>query len=196
LLWHFLAIVLTCISVLSGFDWFYFESFRGSPLRSFLFPAVRLGSSIPIVAPLVFYSVGMLNKDVKVINTAYASGQSVLIGLLIASSYKALTGRAHPPRQLIQATVDISREFHFGFLRGGVFWGWPSSHTSVAFAMTVTILMLYHDNQIVKYLSICYALYVGLAVSMSIHWFSDFMAGAIIGTVIGVVVGTSFAKTL
>jgi membrane-associated phospholipid phosphatase len=28
---------------------------------------------------------------------------------------------------------------------------------------------------------------------MTIHWFSDFMAGAIIGTVIGVVVGKRFA---
>jgi membrane-associated phospholipid phosphatase len=27
---------------------------------------------------------------------------------------------------------------------------------------------------------------------MTIHWFSDFLAGAIIGTVVGVVVGKSF----
>jgi membrane-associated phospholipid phosphatase len=40
--------------------------------------------------------------------------------------------------------------------------------------------------------AITYSLYVGIGVSMTIHWFSDFIAGAIIGTVVGVVVGKSF----
>jgi len=40
--------------------------------------------------------------------------------------------------------------------------------------------------------ALAYAFYIGIAVSMTIHWFSDFVAGAIIGTVIGLVVGTSF----
>jgi hypothetical protein len=44
-------------------------------------------------------------------------------------------------------------------------------------------------------LVVAYALYVGLGVSMTIHWFSDFAAGAIIGTVIGTVVGTSFSRS-
>ena len=37
-----------------------------------------------------------------------------------------------------------------------------------------------------------YAFCVGIGVSMTIHWFSDFSAGAIIGTVIDVVVGKCF----
>jgi membrane-associated phospholipid phosphatase len=41
-------------------------------------------------------------------------------------------------------------------------------------------------------LAILYAFYVGMGVSMTIHWFSDFVAGAIIGSVIGAVVGKSF----
>ena len=36
-----------------------------------------------------------------------------------------------------------------------------------------------------------YALYVGLGVSVSIHWFSESVAGAIIGAVIGIAVGRS-----
>ena len=35
--------------------------------------------------------------------------------------------------------------------------------------------------------------YIGLGVSMTIHWFSDFAAGAILGTIIGLVVGRSFS---
>jgi hypothetical protein len=43
-------------------------------------------------------------------------------------------------------------------------------------------------------LAIGYALYVGIGVSMAIHWLSNFVAGAILGTVIGGVVGESFLR--
>lgn len=194
LLWHFIAIVLTSISVSSGLDWLYFEVFRESVILPVLFPAVRLGSRIPIIAPLIFYFAGVLNKDDKIMRTGHALGQSVLIALLVAATYKAFTGRAHPPRLLGPAAVDISREFHFGFLRGGIFWGWPSSHTTIAFAMAVSLLMMYPENKIVRYAALLYAFYIGFGVSVTIHWFSDFMAGAIFGTIIGIVVGNSFRK--
>jgi hypothetical protein len=42
--------------------------------------------------------------------------------------------------------------------------------------------------------ALLYACYVGLGVSMTIHWFSDFVAGAIIGSVVGEVVGKSFGS--
>jgi membrane-associated phospholipid phosphatase len=87
---------------------------------------------------------------------------------------------------------DISHVFRFGFLRGGAFWGWPSSHTTIAFAMALTIFMITPKQRWVGCVAIIYALYVGLGVSVTIHWFSDFVAGAIIGSVIGVVVGRSF----
>jgi membrane-associated phospholipid phosphatase len=31
---------------------------------------------------------------------------------------------------------------------------------------------------------------------MSIHWFSDFLAGAILGSLIGIIVGRSFRKLI
>ena len=193
LLWHLLAIVLTYVIVTSNFDWLYFESSRSTLLHSILFPAVRLGSRVPIILPLVLYAAGKIGRNLKAVLTAGALGQSVLIGLLVASFYKAFTGRVHPPRLLTQGTIDISRDFRFGFMRGGVFWGWPSSHTTVAFAMAVTLLMLYPKNEVIRYLAIFYAFYIGIGVSISIHWFSDFVAGAIIGTVIGVAMGKSFS---
>ncbi len=192
LLWHLLAIILTYIIVTSGFDWTYFQSSRNNLLRSLLFPAVRLGSRVPIIVPLGLYAFGKVRKNFKAISTANALGQAALIALIVAAFYKALTGRVHPPRLFIQDTPDISRTFHFGFMRGGVFWGWPSSHTTVAFAMAVTLLMLYPKNKVIRYLASFYALYIGFGVSISIHWFSDFVAGAMIGTAIGVVVGNSF----
>ncbi len=194
LLWHLLAIILTYIIVTSGFDWLYFQYSRNNLLHSLLFPAVRLGSRVPIIVPLGLYVFGKVRKNFKAINTASALGQAALIGLICASFYKALTGRVHPPRLFIQDLPDISRKFQFGFMRGGIFWGWPSSHTTIAFAMAVTLLMLYPQNKVLRYLAIFYALYIGFGVSISIHWFSDFVAGAIIGTVIGGVVGNSFHK--
>jgi membrane-associated phospholipid phosphatase len=47
----------------------------------------------------------------------------------------------------------------------------------------------------VGWLALAYAGYIGLGVSMTIHWFSDFAAGAILGAVIGVVVGKAFGTT-
>jgi membrane-associated phospholipid phosphatase len=194
LLWHLVAIILTFIFVTSGFDWLYFMSSRRPLLQSLLFPAVRLGGRLPVLMPLALYVIGNLGKNVKAVNAGYATGQAVIIGLLISSCYKAVTGRVHPPRLLTvtQGAIDISREFRFGFLRGGAFWGWPSSHTTIAFAMAVTLLTLDPKNKSVRYIAIFYAFYIGFGVSISIHWFSDFVAGAIIGTVIGVVTGKSF----
>jgi hypothetical protein len=40
--------------------------------------------------------------------------------------------------------------------------------------------------------ALLYAFYIDLGVSVTIHWFSEFVAGAIIGSVIGTVVGRSF----
>jgi membrane-associated phospholipid phosphatase len=105
-----------------------------------------------------------------------------------------LDKKPHPPGILAQNTIDISREFRFGFMRGGIFWGWPSSHTTISFAMSIALMMLYPKNVAIRYLAVIYVLYVGFGVSISIHWFSDFIAGSIIGTVIGFVVGKSFRE--
>jgi membrane-associated phospholipid phosphatase len=193
LLWHFLAIVLTYIIVTSGFDWYYFISTQKPVLRTFLFPAVRLGMILPTVVPLILLAIGVLRKDLKIKNTAFALGQAALLGLAISSVYKAFTGRIPPPHFFSHgALVDTSHGFRFGFLRGGMFWGWPSSHTTVAFAMAVALWKLYPENKLVRYAAILYAFYVGIGVSIRIHWFSEFLAGAIIGSVIGAVVGKSF----
>ena len=88
--------------------------------------------------------------------------------------------------------TDTSHGFQFGLLKGGVFWGWPSSHTTVAFAMSVCLVTLLPKQKSLAVLALAYALYVGLAVSVSIHWLSEFVAGAIIGSLVGRVVGASF----
>jgi membrane-associated phospholipid phosphatase len=191
ILWHVITIVLTFILVTAGFDWLYFRSTRNPVLRSWMFPAAPIGGLVPIILPLVLLAVGIVTKSAKTSLAARAVIQAEVIGALVAAAYKAITGRAHPSHGV---GADISHVFRFGFLRGGVFWGWPSSHTTIAFAMAITIFTLLPKQRWLGYLAITYALYIGVGVSMTIHWFSDFAAGAIIGTVIGSVVGRSFSR--
>jgi membrane-associated phospholipid phosphatase len=190
IIWHIIAIILTFILVASGFDWRYFLVTHSPRLGYWMFPAVRIGGRLPIVLPLLLFTFASFGGADRTCRVGWAVAQAELIGALVAALYKAITGRAHPSHGV---AVDLSHIFHFGLLRGGVFWGWPSSHTTIAFAMAVTIFTLYPKRRWLGCLAIIYALYVGIGVSMTIHWFSDFAAGAIIGTVIGVVVGKSFA---
>jgi hypothetical protein len=193
LVWHAVAILLTLILVMSGFDWRYFLATRNPTLLEWMWPAVGIGGLLPFVLPPFLIIVGFLIANGPAKLTGYAIGQAELMGLVIASAYKAITGRVHPTHNVGE---DISHVFRFGFLRGGMFWGWPSSHTTIAFAMAVTVFMLFPKQRWLGCLAILYAFYVGLGVSMTIHWFSDFVAGVIIGLVIGSVVGKSFTKKM
>ena len=192
LLWHALAIGITYVIVVSGFDWKYYEATR--PFSRYLFPAVILGWFVPMIFPVLLFVAAIVRKNQRAICAAYASAQAVIIGLLIASFYKAFTGRPGPRHFFVNTLVDTSREFRFGFLRGGVFFGWPSSHTTIAFAMAMAMRTLYPGSKITRSVALIYAIYIGVGVSMTIHWFSDFAAGVIIGTVVGTTVGNAFKK--
>ncbi|HKI69853.1 MAG TPA: phosphatase PAP2 family protein [Verrucomicrobiae bacterium] len=189
IIWQVVAIVLTAILVMSGADWSYFLATRSPMLREWMFPAVRIGGRLPILLPLFLIALGILARNTKTTRTGWALGQAVLLAALIVVAYKAFTGRAHPPHN---AGENLTCVFRFGFLRGGVFWGWPSSHTAIAFAMAVTVYTMYPKQKWLGCLAILYALYIGVGVSMTIHWFSDFVAGTIVGSVIGRVVGKGF----
>jgi membrane-associated phospholipid phosphatase len=193
LLWHLFAIGSTLVIVSSGFDWLYFKATR--PFAMYLFSAVILGWRVPVLFPIALYIVGSVKKNRRAVYCAYSTAQTVVIGLLISSFYKAFTGRPSP-RHSVATLIDTSREFHFGFLREGVFFGWPSSHTTIAFAMAAAVWKLYPSSKVMRFVALLYALYIGVGVSMTIHWFSDFFAGAIIGTVIGTTVGKVFEERL
>lgn len=191
LLWQGVAMVLTAGIVLSGFDWWYFTHVYAVGRSTPLFTAVIVGGQMPIIAPIVLFGIGLIKKSKRIINTGWALGQAALMGLMVSSFYKAFTGRIQPPHE---TTIDISHQFNFGILKHGMFWGWPSSHTTVAFAMAFSLVTLYPHSKAIRYLAPLYALYIGIGVSTSIHWFSEFIAGIIFGTIIGIVVGKAFKK--
>ena len=186
---HLLAIVLTALLVQSGFDWYYLSATRNQALLSWAFTSAPIGGLVPLVLPLSLLILGVWPRWSLFSNLGWAIAQAELIGSLISSTYKAFTGRVHPS---FAAGPDFSHEFRFGFLRGGVFWGWPSSHTTIAFAMAFTVLTSLPRHRWAGVLAILYAFYIGIGVSMTIHWFSDFIAGMILGSMIGCVVGRNF----
>ncbi|MCX6733873.1 MAG: phosphatase PAP2 family protein [Candidatus Peregrinibacteria bacterium] len=202
---HLLAILLTVIVVNTGLDSWYFSATRDPALQALLIPAAMIGGLLPILLPLYLYFIGKITKNKTFIHTAYAVIQAVMMGWIISSSYKAFTGRAHPNihnsalfsnianNQIINVDT-LSREFHFGILDGGIFWGWPSSHTAVAFSIALTLWMLFRKNRAVKFIAIAIAAYIGISVSTNIHWLSDGIAGALIGSIIGIQIGKSYLE--
>jgi hypothetical protein len=203
LLWHGLAIVLTLAIVTTGGDWSYYLATRGDAILRLARPAIIIGTFLPLTAILILLLAGAVGKNRRLLTTAWALGQAALLGYLISCGYKAFTGRLPPPFRGFRMSamnagslVDSSHGFQFGFLKGGVFWGWPSSHTTVTFAMTACLIMLWPKNKPLVAGALLYAFYIGLGVSVTIHWCSEFVAGAIIGSVIGTVVGGSFRTKL
>ena len=204
LLWYASAVILTIIIVTSGGDWAYYRWTRVGAFFELARPALALGMFMPVLWPLAVLVAGLASKNRRLITTAWALGQAAFLAYLITTCNKAITGRRPPPfhghvgmlGQNGPALVDSSHGFQFGFLRGGVFWGWPSGHTTVAFSMALCLAMLYPKNKTIVLGALLYAFYIGLAVSVTIHWFSEFAAGAIIGSVIGMTVGRSFRTKL
>jgi membrane-associated phospholipid phosphatase len=88
---------------------------------------------------------------------------------------------------------DTSHVFHFGLLRSEIVSGWPSGHTIIAFGMSVALFWLFPKKRWIGAAALLYAFYIGLSVSMTVHWFSDFASGIIFGIVVGTTVGRSFA---
>jgi membrane-associated phospholipid phosphatase len=193
LLWHGVAILGTFAIVMSGFDWWYFVTAQSLSVQ-FLFSSAVIGGLVPMFLPLGLVVFGLLRKNKTREIVGWALLQATILGSLISSTYKAFTGRIQP--NLSNALIDSSHGFQFGFWEHGIFWGWPSSHTTIAFAMVMAFVTLFPGSKKVRVLAPVYAFYIGIGISTNIHWFSEFFAGAIIGTVIGVVVGKSFSALL
>jgi membrane-associated phospholipid phosphatase len=199
LLWHLLAIVLTLVIVETGFDWKLFIYFSGVSWRTNFLPALMFGAALPLLVPLIFLLASFILKNKTALNIGLAETEAVILGIFVASVYKAFTGRMQPPGHFhpgvfdASKLTDISHRFQFGFLRHGVFWGWPSSHTTLAFAMAAVFWVAFPKKRIARTIALAYALYIGIGVAVtSIHWFSEFISGAIIGSIIGLVVSKSY----
>ncbi|MFZ0452140.1 MAG: phosphatase PAP2 family protein [Ignavibacteriaceae bacterium] len=181
--------------VKSGFDWQWHKNAEEHKwISNAGFVSVGTQPIASVAVPLGLYLFGHFKDNRKLQITGLAIGQAAILGAVASSVLKAFTGRVPPDKKGL--TNDYSGEFRFGFLRGGVYEGWPSSHTATAFAMAAALMELYPDNAAIKYGGLAYASLIGLGVSTNIHWFSDAVAGAFIGYAIGIAVGRGFRSAM
>jgi membrane-associated phospholipid phosphatase len=179
----------------SGADWRWYRNAVEHPWISNTGRiSIVTGPIVSVALPLGLYLYGRSEKDAGLQITGLALGQAAINAAVITSVLKAFTGRVGPQHKT--EVTDYSRDFRFGFLRGGIYQGWPSSHTATAFSMATALMELYPDNTAIKIGGWTYASLIGLGVSTNIHWFSDAVAGALIGYAIGTMVGISFRHLL
>ena len=186
--YHIAAVVLTYALVVSGFDWYFFEVTRSPYFYPLTMAAGVGGFFVPVLVPIGMYVAGEIRKNAPLIASATGGAQAVVIAWVVSSFYKALTGRIEPEFLTQTSFVDGSRDFNFGFLEHGIFWGWPSSHTAVACALAAALFVCYPKNRVIRYLALLLAVAVAVGAAVGFHWFSDVVAGVIIGTLVGVVV--------
>lgn len=194
LFWQIIMIVLTAFFVLSGFDWWYFVATRNPIIQTIGFSAGLFGFIVPVFLIIVLLGIGSIKKDLRLTAAGYAALEAGFLGLVLSSFYKVFTGRIGLPHGTLLA--DVSRVFQFGIYRGGAFQGWPSSHTTVAFAMSIALVTLFPEKKPLRYILLGYALFIAIGASVAFHWWSDSIAGIIFGSVIGVVVGKKYFEKL
>jgi membrane-associated phospholipid phosphatase len=197
--YHLTAIAGSYGMVYSSFDWEVHEFARKNQwIPRAGFTSVYVGGIVPLIVPAGLFVYGKFFEDNDVVVSSLALGQSIILSYIIVSGLKAVTGRKGPDilGEKDNPTENYSKDFKFGFFERGVFDGWPSGHTTTAFAMAFTLIELFPENTTLSTLSVIYASLIGLGISVNIHWFSDFYAGALMGYTIGKSVGTGFRKLL
>jgi membrane-associated phospholipid phosphatase len=147
----------------------------------------------PFVVGGSLFAYGKLHKDDEAVGASYAVLQSSIIAFSYNTLLKAITGRPNPDWRHTEDMSDLSKTFRFGFLRGGVFWGWPSGHTSSTMAVVSALTSFYPDKTWLKVVGYSYVAYMVLGVSSvnrgGMHWFSDAVAASLMSYAIGSTVG-------
>ncbi len=156
-------------------------------------PGMLMGTLFPILVPGYLY---FISDNVTLNNTGAVAAQATAIAFLYNNILKAITGRAHPNAE--NNTGKLSRDFDWGFLNRGVFYGWPSGHSMTNAALAMSIASYHRDKPLVIAGCALYAGYVAtsmvLAAKGEAHWFSDAVAGTLMGASIGWYIGSVFYK--
>jgi membrane-associated phospholipid phosphatase len=191
---HLGAAATTIIMVDQDWDYLIYkraESYRR--YRSYFTPVVYSGATLWLVisAPLLVY--GYVHKSDDALGAAFAVLQSTLISITYTTILKGLTGRPGPEAKWYEDVRERSRVFRFGFLRGGVFNGWPGGHTIITTATLAALMSYYPDQWWIKIIGFAVIAYTAVGMTMTrAHWMSDNIAGFLMGYAIGSTVGRSF----
>lgn len=196
---HGAAVGSTVALVTSGADGSMFEVVRDEPaLDGLTEPGVRFGSWAPPIlgGPLLLH--GLADSDEESLGGAYAVAQSTVIAVGYVTLLKALTGRPDADVDSPLSADAQSRVWRFGFLRGGVYNGWPSGHVSTTTAGIAALIHYYPDATWLKWAGYSMIGYMVAAVTGhargQMHWFSESVAGALMGYAIGWSVGSGLRR--
>jgi membrane-associated phospholipid phosphatase len=185
----------------TGIDWQWNRlAYNNSVYINAGLPALYIGYLIPAVTPLTLYMTGRISQNAKLQITSMALTQSLMLTLGIQTVLKITTGRALPGlvNQLDQRRSARVNNFcdEFHWFNMNAIAGWPSGHTANAFAAAAAVAEIYKDNTPLKIAVYSYATLIGVGISLTAHWASDVLAGALIGFAIGKTVGRSFSHLL
>ncbi|WP_430973858.1 phosphatase PAP2 family protein [Sunxiuqinia rutila] len=132
-----------------------------------------------------FMAHGLLAGNSKSQSTALLAGESFLLASLFVQIPKRLIGRARPD------TGADPFEFN-GPLEGT---GFPSGHTTAAFAVASVIANQYADTPAIPIISYSIATAAGLSrIYDNRHWLSDVAGGVVLGILVGNLVSEKYNK--
>ena len=191
---HLTAIAATALFVSQGIDYDVEHYFNQHPeYGSWAHPVISTGQFLPFIAGGSLFAYAKIRNDNEVLGASFAVLQASLIEFLCNSTLKALTGRPNPDWRHVSNMDSLSRSFRFGFLRGGIFWGWPSGHTASTMAVVSALISYYPDKAWLKVAGFGLVAYTMFGVSANnrggMHWFSDAVAGALMSYAVGSTVG-------
>ncbi len=191
---HLAGIASTVLIVTTNTDYHVHKFFYDKPeYGDAAMPIIRAGMFIPFVTGGSLYAYGKLGKDDRAVAASFAVLQSSLVAFLYNSLLKAVTGRPNPDWQHHTDMKELSKTFRFGFMRGGIYWGWPSGHTSSAMAVVSALTSFYSEKTWLKIAGYSVVAYMMYGVSSlhrgGMHWFSDAVAAAFMSYAIGSTIG-------
>jgi len=197
---HLGALAATPLIVGNGADTqvhnFFVEHDAFEPLS---YGGVYGGYLLPFALGGTLLGVGLLGDSRRELAASGAVLQATALAFVYQSLLKAVTGRL-PPDSMAYPDDAASRGFQFGFLRGGIHYGWPSGHLMTTTAIFTSLLPLYPNSVALRVGGGVLLAYMLLSVlshdASSMHWFSDVVAGSLMGWAIGRGVGAGFARAL
>jgi membrane-associated phospholipid phosphatase len=181
----------------TGIDWEWRNiAYENDWLPGFGIPGLYIGYVLPGIAPAAAYIAGRFMQNEKLQTAGLALAQSFVFTVGIQSILKMTTGRALPG---IVTELDHTRSSRADDFSGEFNWfnmnfigGWPSGHTANAFSAAATVAEIYYDNIPLKIGVYAYAALMGFGKSVSVHWVSEVISGALIGYAVGKTVGRSY----
>lgn len=194
---HLAGAASTAILVTTNTDYYVEKYFNEHEIYGEIGrPIIRLSLFFPFIISGSLYAYGKMAPDEEALGASFAVLQSSVIAFMYNSLLKAITGRPNPDWRNSKDMEALSKTFRFGFMRGGIFWGWPSGHTSSTMAVVSALTNFYPEKTWLKIAGYGYVAYMMFAVSSlgrgGMHWFSDAVAAAFMAYAIGSTTGKFF----